>query len=441
MVPSPNPLVPEDGNPARKRAFSAVSSEESPPPPSSPHVGSSGAGLGGGSYRTRPIRSCTHCRQQKIKCDASNTYPGPCTRCRKMDRECRVDPYFKPQKGGQVQSLRDDLSTLKQQVEYLQRRESALEGAIAKTNPNHQLLAENSSPVSTGSANASVRDRTNSSPEPYRRQTTTGFPTANSVPQQQIPFLSPRPDPLVGTVGARSASVGTPTSMSISAMLDKSNVNTASKVGSPSVKSEGEKSNHSPGNITVDNKSPDSPAPKEYVISDVKISPERAEELHERFMTKFLPYLPIIHSNSALELYQQSELLFWTVCLTASLSEPEPSLYNSLSGVIKQLAIETCWIHTPRSTHIVQALIILANWPIPNEKVLDDCSYRFIGLAKFLGMQLGLHRGKFIYEFSRTQVSLPDAENGVPGRGLLCFSRSKYGALTWGCHPTRQLTI
>jgi hypothetical protein len=411
MVPSPSSFVPEDGNSVRKRAFSAVSSEESPPPPSSPQVGSAGAGLGGGTYRTRPIRSCTHCRQQKIKCDASNTYPGPCTRCRKMDRECRVDPYFKPQKGGQVQSLRDDLSTLKQQVEYLQRRESALEGAIAKTNPNHQLLAENSSPAGTPPASSNVRNRTNSSPEPYRRQTTAGFPVANSVPQQpqqqQMPFLSPRPDPLVGT---RSASVGTPASMSISAMLEKGSGSTAAKVGSPSVKSEGERSNQSPGSITVDNKSPDSPAPKEYVISGVKISPERAEELHERFMTKFLQYLPIIHSNSALELYQQSELLFWTVCLTASLSEPEPSLYNSLSGVIKQLAIETCWIHTPRSTHIVQALIILANWPIPNEKVLDDCSYRFIGLAKFLAMQLGLHRGKFIYEFSRTQVSLPDAE-------------------------------
>ena len=54
--------------------------------------------------------------------------------------------------------------------------------------------------------------------------------------------------------------------------------------------------------------------------------------------------------------------------LTASLSEPEPKLYMSLASLIKQLAIETCWIKTPRSTHVIQALIILSIWPLPNEK-------------------------------------------------------------------------
>ena len=176
-----------------------------------------------------------------------------------------------------------------------------------------------------------------------------------------------------------------------------------------------------------------------YIMGDVLLSAERAEELHKRFMDQYLPFLPIIQSNSAAELYRQSQLLFWTVCLTASLSEPVPTLYNSLCSLIKQLAIETCWIQTPRSTHIVQALLILGNWPLPNEKVLDDCSYRFITLAKSLAMQLGLHRGKFIYEFSRTQVSLPDAEKWRTRTWIAIFIAEQVWCANLGLPPNMPM--
>lgn len=176
-----------------------------------------------------------------------------------------------------------------------------------------------------------------------------------------------------------------------------------------------------------------------YIMGDVMLSYDQAEELHQRFMTQYLPFLPIIQSNSAAELYRQSQLLFWTVCMTASLSEPVPTLYNSLCSLIKQLAIETCWIQTPRSTHIVQALLILGNWPLPNEKVLDDCSYRFITLAKSLAMQLGLHRGKFIYEFSRTQVSLPDAEKWRTRTWIAIFIAEQVWCANLGLPPNMPM--
>ena len=106
----------------------------------------------------------------------------------------------------------------------------------------------------------------------------------------------------------------------------------------------------------------------EFILGDVTLPLNRANELHDKFMTTHLPFLPIIISRSATELYHKSQLLFWAVILTASLSEPEPKLYMSLASLIKQLAIETCWIKTPRSTHVIQALIILSIWPLPNEK-------------------------------------------------------------------------
>jgi hypothetical protein len=75
------------------------------------------------TYKSRPVKSCTHCRQQKIKCNALETFPEPCKRCAKMKRKCVVDPLFRPQKGGQVALLRDDISSLKQQLAQLQQQQ------------------------------------------------------------------------------------------------------------------------------------------------------------------------------------------------------------------------------------------------------------------------------------------------------------------------------
>lgn len=183
---------------------------------------------------------------------------------------------------------------------------------------------------------------------------------------------------------------------------------------------------------------PESGIPAEYVLGDVTLSAETVDALHATFVQQYLPFLPILATNSAHELYNQLQLLFWTVCLTASLLDPDPSRYIRLLALIKQLAIETCWIRTPRSTHIIQALLVLAMWPLPNHKVLDDALYRFVGLAKNLLLQLGLHRGKFMGEFSRTQVALPDAEKWRTRTWLAVFFGEQFWALNLGLPPSLQ---
>lgn len=40
-------------------------------------------------------RSCTNCRQQKIKCNAVEARPAPCDRCRRLGIDCQIDPHFK----------------------------------------------------------------------------------------------------------------------------------------------------------------------------------------------------------------------------------------------------------------------------------------------------------------------------------------------------------
>lgn len=303
----------------------------------------------------RPVTSCTHCRQHKIKCNASERFPKPCSRCERMDLKCEIDPEFRPKKGSQIQSLRNDVDELRSKIALLTKNEGLIAQAL---------------------------------------QT----PTTTAVKQEEKPLVTKQDlPPLPAHVV---------TSVNTTPLLQPT--------------------------VPIDT------AVKEFCLGDVKISLEKASELHERFVQHYLPYLPIMETNDPIELYHQSQLLFWTVMLTGCLSDPEPTLYISLAALIKQLAIETCWIRTPRSTHIVQALLILGTWPLPNQKVLDDCSYRFIGLAKSLSLQLGLHRGKFIQEFSRTQVELQDAEKWRTRSWLAVFFSEQFWSSNLGLPPSLQ---
>jgi hypothetical protein len=418
-----------------------------------------------------------------------------------MDRKCVVDPFFKPQKGGQVQSLRDDISSLKQQLAALQRKNSTFSsdmessvspiathdsgaGAIAsgiseeltdrQQHTNNSHLHNNMFNVSAHQRSItnlidtdakSVRSSDYSSASTSPSSSTTGSNTVHNASieaQNYSPNIDSNSRVLFGDslpnkqqilhLHKKKQQQLQPPHQSKSHFSE----HMISQSTLPIASHEPAETARSPSSYIDTNRPGDkipedhihsrqtstaaiSPGNSEYIMGDVRLPFDKAEELHKRFMTQYLPFLPIIQSNSAAELYRQSQLLFWTVCLTASLSEPVPDLYNSLCSLIKQLAIETCWIQTPRSTHIVQALLILGNWPLPNEKVLDDCSYRFITLAKSLAMQLGLHRGKFIYEFSRTQVSLPDAEKWRTRTWIAIFIAEQVWCANLGLPPNMPM--
>lgn len=420
----------------------------------------------------RPVTSCTHCRQHKIKCNANDNFPAPCSRCERMGLHCEIDPGFRPKKGSQLQSLRNDVDELKLKIEYLTHNENLIARALLRTNWGKEALkcAEPSKDHSiqevhpaekasskTPPAKISVQTYLTSEPHllgqnasPSGIASSSPSSVGEEFPSERVTSAA-RATLLSGVVPNGNNKEPLPPILQIA--LKRYSATHASSLEAAS-------SNSSPG-LTPDNSGnkediaakkshvvattstiPLLPSPQasidEFVLGDVKISITKANELHREFVDNFLPYFPIMYSNSATELYSQSQLLFWTVMLTACLSEPEPTLYNKLASLIKQLAIETCWIRTPRSTHISQALLILCNWPLPNQKVLDDCSYRFVGLAKSLSFQLGLHRGKFMSEFTRTQTSMPDAEKWRTRTWLGIFFTEQCWASILGLPPTSQ---
>ncbi|KAI1114105.1 hypothetical protein F5Y14DRAFT_191022 [Nemania sp. NC0429] len=43
----------------------------------------------------RAVRTCTECKQSKLRCDSKERFPNPCTRCQLRDLQCVVDPSFR----------------------------------------------------------------------------------------------------------------------------------------------------------------------------------------------------------------------------------------------------------------------------------------------------------------------------------------------------------
>lgn len=397
----------------------------------------------------RPVTSCTFCRQHKIKCNASDNYPNPCQRCDRMGLKCEIDPQFRPKKGSQIQSLKSDVDELKAKIEMLTKNESLLTQALNQHNLNFlqqqqtlQQPLQLSSPNHFGHHNQQQQQLYNTTP--IQRPSLSNYSTTgNNTPTNFHLDRSPHSFQPVSHVSPMSHnvlndSIPNQTNSNLTHVLQHQSTD-----NSPiTLANDNDKVNDRKQSQPSTSNEVDYGSISEFILGNVSLPLEKANELHDRFMVKFLPFLPIITSRSATELYHRSQLLFWSVILTAALSEPEPTLYMSLASLIKQLAIETCWIRTPRSTHVIQALIILSIWPLPNEKVLDDCSYRFIGLAKNLSLQLGLHRGgEFIQEFSRTQVSLgPDAELWRTRSWLAIFFCEQFWSSVLGLPPSINTT-
>lgn len=447
----------------------------------------------------RPVTSCSHCRQHKIKCDAHHNFPAPCSRCTKYGLHCEIDPQFKPKKGSQMQMMRRDIDDLKIKVNSLLANESALLRRVnditsVSATPLASHHTDNSimSPYQSALENAHGKAHPNIHGNMHPGLQGNSQTPSNSTKISVQTYLVTEPALLAGdgkrtasnvsggsalTNGSKhdgDASSGIPNTLQMalqrgaqtdedviaSATAGNSSVSRgvvtdgvdaagAGSSGNPSNgpvgmvrnAANGESIKHSPVVVTTETLNP-LPSPytniDEFVLGDVHISMETATHLHATFVKEYLPCFPIMFTNNVTELYSQSQLLFWTVMLTACLSNPEPTLYSKLSILIKQLAIETCWMRTPRSTHITQALLILCIWPLPNQKVLDDCSYRFVGLAKSLSYQLGLHRGEFITEFTRSQTSMPNAEKWRTRTWLGLYFAELCWASILGLPPTSQ---
>jgi len=93
-------------------------------------------------------RACTECRQQKAKCDAYLDPDNPCSRCRKMSRQCTIsEPFKREHKRKRISELELRTDELQEQLNSsAQRDTSALpEPTWTAVNSNDHRNAESES--------------------------------------------------------------------------------------------------------------------------------------------------------------------------------------------------------------------------------------------------------------------------------------------------------
>ncbi|QLQ78790.1 hypothetical protein HG537_0B01380 [Torulaspora globosa] len=67
----------------------------------------------------KPLRSCTRCRKNKIKCDSFVRRPEPCSSCVKKGVECHVDYVSPPQRSQEMKVLFDNIKFAKERISTL----------------------------------------------------------------------------------------------------------------------------------------------------------------------------------------------------------------------------------------------------------------------------------------------------------------------------------
>lgn len=332
----------------------------------------------------RQIKSCTHCRQHKVRCDASKYYPKPCSRCSKFHLACVVDQNFKPRKGGQVELLREHLAKIQEQIQTISK--GAAGPLKAEVEDLKDAISQNNEGYAFGLSTKRQSEPTNESYEPRDSRETSA--------DSGMPVVESEKYELSGSPRFKRLK-------SIEEDMARPKHEDELDLGVKEIEASVAERMAAGGRLV--------PVPGPYILEDITLQEPRADNLHNYFMENCSPYIPIFESNSAGELYARSEFLFWAVMTTAAIGETTSDLYLSLVGPMRRLAAEKSLMATTRSSSVVQALLVLSSWPLPSEKMLEDMSPRYASLAYSMGLQLGIHRGKFIYEFSRNQQLMPNA--------------------------------
>ncbi|KAL1968667.1 hypothetical protein VTN77DRAFT_1493 [Rasamsonia byssochlamydoides] len=146
---------------------------------------------------------------------------------------------------------------------------------------------------------------------------------------------------------------------------------------------------------------------------------------HEKF-----PILP--ESSVVLDNYDACPLLFWTVMMIASKESPQHKhLFPAVTGVVTSLA---SIISPPaeQSLHLIQALLLLCNWPPPYGATIHDNSWTYCGLAVTYALRQGLHRphhvSDFVYEAEFDVTTMRERKR----TWLACFIVSQRASILHG---------
>lgn len=95
--------------------------------------------------------------------------------------------------------------------------------------------------------------------------------------------------------------------------------------------------------------------------------------------------------KTANERYEECPILFWAMILTGSIEYAKTNtIHSRLSEPVLQLAFKSL-VRPPNVLFVIQAVLVICNWPLPVDLVYKDPTSALAGAAAQLGIQNGLH--------------------------------------------------
>lgn len=292
--------------------------------------------------------ACTECRQQKSRCDATEHYPNPCSRCQKKGIPCQLIPEFKrTQKRARIELIEKEFEKLKQSFMA----------------PQAALDVQRVAPILSG--------RT----------------------------LSSSPQPGITRYGSPADQLGTGIPVEIlENSLDRFD-GARRRTKTPERYSVGP--NSESASVPVDLL-----ACEEKSLDSVTLDPDSIAKLFSAYVAHYHPILPVVDIQRGPErIYRLCPALFWVIMFVALRRHSDTQLLLHLAPLIKNILAEITISPITRynpteedepimnalSVFSVQAFILYTYWPPLTSSLSADSSWNTIGVALFQAIRIGLH--------------------------------------------------
>lgn len=308
--------------------------------------------------------ACTGCRQQKSRCDASDRYPQPCTRCAKKGTQCELKPDFKrTEKRAKLADMEREFAQLRRTVmghpDLIVRLWTAPPHEAAKTpqpfveSRSQELPNPHLSPVpASGAPNGPVPHTSGATPHMSHRVEISHNGVSHTSPPPAQAGNDPEPQ---------------------NAPLQETHINTDCE---------------------------------EKSLDSVVLLPSEIAALFLEYVRCYHPLLPVVDVVRGPErIYRACPALFWVIMLVALRRHGKKALLTSLLPLVKDILAEITISPIARynpteedepimnacSVYSVQAFLLYTWWPPVTSSLSADSSWNTIGVALFQAIRIGLH--------------------------------------------------
>lgn len=314
--------------------------------------------------------ACVECRQQKLRCNAHERYPQPCTRCQKKGLRCDLkSDYKRTYKRARIAQIEREFTELKklltpqQLVELLQRAPTLAE----------QLQLPQTMPLTLPHPQGGIHQH----PPPQAQFPPFGLPFDSRISHNSLETNTLLPN----------------TPLILHRPLE-------------------------PGGLAPQPTHPHDPLPAieipDYVLAcddkhldSVLLTLEQIRELYLEYVVRYHPILPVVDVAKGPErIYKLCPALFWVMMFVSlrRYREREQVLLQLsplVKGVLAEIMILPITRYNPTEedepiingllVYAIQAFLLYSYWPPITLSLSADSSYNTVGNAMLMAIRIGLH--------------------------------------------------